>query len=180
MLLGQQCTPQANPEHVAWVLGTQTRVSLCVLWTPRETHWRHFRLSPLRFQLDALGSPCLPWRHFQTLPWWVRLRQSTLLWMLKKGGAHHAERCEESFNDYSWELGQEIGHWTIFFPLEKLTTALFESVFCFICLFVWDRVFLCSPDWLGSHYSNLDKTDRATCHCPQRTVTKGMCTRPGP
>lgn len=53
----------------------------------------------------------------------------------KKRGACHSERCEESFNYYSWEFWEEIGHLTIFSPLEKLTTALFVSVFCFICLF---------------------------------------------
>lgn len=61
-------------------------------------------------------------------------RQGTLPWMLKRE-ACHPERCEENFYYFSWEFWEEIGHSTIFFPLEKLTTALFVSVFCFIYLF---------------------------------------------
>lgn len=44
----------------------------------------------------------------------------------------HAERCEENLNDYSWEFWEKIGRLTIFFPLEKLITALclFFVLFC--------------------------------------------------
>lgn len=49
MLLGQQCAPQANPEHVACVLKTQTAVSLCVLWT--------FSIVTLKVPARCTGQP---------------------------------------------------------------------------------------------------------------------------